>query len=186
MSSPVTIGPNPDQNTAPGLKVDTTVSSTSPSLLSAVAMLVKMGAPQPTFVDQLVFVPQFNSIYPNNLVIFTGLVDGKQVTFTDNAYMVAAFPYSTFNGLRAAGLVTPNADTPTGLVLDHYTNDPPMVYDPHKVINGVGPNPGDYSQALVVSNTPGVTLSASSVAPGVTFAVNPSTAVGSRGIFGGQ
>lgn len=152
--STITIGPNPDKNTLPGLTVDTTVDSKSPALLSAVAMLVKMGAPQPTFIDQLVFVPQANAIYPNNLVTFSGLVKGEQVSYTDNAYLVAAFPYSTFNGLRAAGLITSNANTPDGLVLDHFTNEAPMVYDPHKVINGANKNPGDYGFAVAAKTDP--------------------------------
>ena len=48
----------PGSKDTPLLTVDTTVDSKSPALAASVAILVKMGAPQPTFVDQKVAVPQ--------------------------------------------------------------------------------------------------------------------------------
>ncbi len=153
-SSSVTIAPTEDRFDLPRLIVDTTVDSKSPALIASIALLVKIGAPKPTVIDQKLPLPQGPGNSPanaggwlvNTLVVFIGPPvatakkegegePGDPVQFVAQGYLVAAFPYLTFQGLRSAGLITPNENTPSGLVLDHFTNDPPMLFDASKVIN---------------------------------------------------
>lgn len=126
---------------------DLTIDSKSPLILANLAMLAKMGAP--SLPDGITF-QDYLSVYPGGVVavhntIFHAKVNGVWVDETVSDYLLAQFPITTFDLLLSKGMITAGPGTPNMPVFQPAPlSDKPMTFDPHHVINGTNPNPGDF------------------------------------------
>lgn len=135
---------------------DSTIDSKSPAVLSSLAMLAAMGAPSLpdgiTFQDYLSVFP--GGVLPVHNTIFHAKVKGVWVDETVSDYLLVQFPITTFDLLLAKGMITPGPGTPNMPVFQAApVRDQPMTFDPHRVINGVNPNPGDFGIPVEPSKT---------------------------------